>query len=149
MRSKLPACFVICTLFAALPALAQLDSSKLHAKFGEPLSRETFHMPSGFDLVVDYGANRQVCKLEVPALMPTDENPANSTVMSQRMYAFLADLVPGSLRGKEVNRHAMVMGAMSVVSIEYEHVTVAELQHAGEPFGRNTITVTFKNEGCR
>ena len=66
---------LICVLIWALPAVAQLDSPALRAKFGAPLNRETFHLPAGFDLVVDYGPDLQVCKLEVPSLMPTDENP--------------------------------------------------------------------------
>ena len=46
--------FAICCLGFALPAVAQLDSYALHAKYGSPLNRETFHLPAGFDLVVDY-----------------------------------------------------------------------------------------------
>ena len=45
-------------------------------------------------MVVDYGANRQVCKLQVPALVPTTESVDNATVMKQRMDHFLAELVP-------------------------------------------------------
>ena len=68
MRAKrhLAPLLVLCLLFA-MSAFAQLDSAALHAKLGTPLNRETFHMPAGFDLVVDYGANGQVCKLQVPA----------------------------------------------------------------------------------
>jgi hypothetical protein len=43
----------VCCLLLALPALAQLDSYTLRAKFGAPLNRETFHLPEGFDLTVD------------------------------------------------------------------------------------------------
>ena len=94
---------VLCFSFT-LSAVAQLDSAALHAKFGMPLNRETFHMSAGFDLVVDYGANSQVCKLQVPALMPSTERVANGTVMKQRMYHFLSELVPDSIRGKELTR---------------------------------------------
>ena len=69
-------------LLLALPALAQLDSATLRAKFGAPLNRETFHMPQGFDLTVDYGAGNQVCKLAVPAEMPPQPDvsgPFNAT----------------------------------------------------------------------
>lgn len=79
-----------------------LDTSALRAKFGSPLNRETFHIPPGFDLVVDYGPSNQVCRLEVPALMPIDEKVEkvqNSAVMEQRMYDFLAEVVPPSIRG--------------------------------------------------
>lgn len=105
MRAKrrLARLLVLCLSFA-LSAAAQVDSAALHAKLGTPLNRETFHMPAGFDLVVDYGANNQVCKLQVPALMPTTESVANATVMKQRMYDFLSELVPDSIRGKELTR---------------------------------------------
>ena len=132
----------------ASSAAAQLDSAALHAKFGTPLNRETFHMPAGFDLVVDYGANSQVCKLQVPALMPSTERVSNATVMKQRMYHFLAELVPNSMRGKEINRGMIAMGAISMIFIEYENVMVNELD-AG-PFNHdNTITITFKRDDCR
>ena len=63
---------LVCLLALAFPAYAQLDSAQLRAKLGSPLRRETFRVPPGFDLVVDYAADNQVCKLQVPALMPTD-----------------------------------------------------------------------------
>jgi hypothetical protein len=138
---------VLCLSFA-LSAAAQLDSAALHAKFGIPLNRETFHMPAGFDLVVDYGANSQVCKLQVPALMPSTERVSNATVMKQRMYHFLAELVPNSMRGKEINRGIEAQGAISMIFIKYENVMVNELD-AG-PFNHdNTITITFKRDDCR
>ena len=103
-------------------------------------------MPAGFDLIVDYGALNQVCKLEVPAVMPTNEKVSNADEMKRRMYDFLADLVPAAMRGKELGRGAGMSGLISWSSVEYEHVTVNELQYANQPFGRdNTITVTFKN----
>jgi hypothetical protein len=139
---------VLCFSFT-LSAVAQLDSAALRAKFGIPLNRETFRMPAGFDLLVDYGANGQVCKLQVPALMPTTESVANATVMKQRMYHFLSELVPDSIRGKELSRGTIFMGANSMISIEYENVMVNELE-AGGPFNHdNTITVTFKRDDCR
>jgi hypothetical protein len=149
MRAKrhLARLLVLCLSFA-LSAFAQLDSAALHGKFGIPLNRETFHMPAGFDLVVDYGANSQVCKLQVPALMPTTESVANATVMKQRMYDFLSQLVPASIRGKEIWRGIEAQGAISMIFIEYENVMVNELD-AG-PFNHdNTITITFKRDDCR
>src|SRR5271170_2377907 len=116
----LPGVFALCCVGFALPAFAQLDTSALQAKFGSPLHRETFRIPPGFDLVADYGESNQVCKLEVPALMPTDEKVQNMDVMKQRMYAFLADLVPASIRGKELMRGVTQMGLASISWIEYE-----------------------------
>jgi hypothetical protein len=146
---QLPGLLALCCLGFAEPAAAQLDSSALRAKFGPPLNRETFHMPSGFDMIVEYGTSNQVCKLELPALMPTSEKISNASAMRQRMYDFLAGLVPDALRGKELQRMAQVAGMISLSSVEYEHVTVSELEYANEPFSNNnTITVIFKNDTC-
>jgi hypothetical protein len=146
MSSKLhSAMLAICCLAVALPAVAQLDPPALRAKYGSPLNRETFHMPAGFDLVVDYGAANQVCKLQVPALMPTNERISNAAEMKKRMYEFLVDLVPDSMRGNELGRRTIMMGAVSISSVEYEHVIVSELQSANHPFDKNKITVSFKN----
>jgi hypothetical protein len=151
MSSRLRAgVFTICCFGFALPAVAQLDSAALRAKFGPPLNRETFHLPSGFDLIVDYGPNRQVCKLEVPALMPTKENPANSSKMNQRMDEFLWDLVPDSMRGKYLNDDGMVFmsGNIRLESTNYEHVSISETRYADQPL-QGTITVKFKNADCQ
>jgi len=128
--------------------MAQQDSYALRAKFGPPLNRETFHIPPGFDLVVDYGAGNQACRMEVPALMPTDEKVQNSAVMKQRMYDFLAEVAPASMRGKELGRMAQQMGTISLMSVDYEHVKVSELQ-VGNQHDRGTITVRFKSYDCQ
>jgi hypothetical protein len=140
---------LFCCFAFVLPAAAQLDSAALHAKYGSPLNRETFHMPAGFDLVVDYGAYSDACRLQVPALMPTTEQVSNAAVMNRRMYDLLAELVPDSMRGKEISRMASSMGALSVQRIEYEHVTISEFKTA-QPFDHdNVITVTFTSPNCR
>ena len=135
--------WLVCFVPFTLPAVAQLDSATLRAKYGVPLNRETFRMPTGFDLVVDYGLNNQACKLQVPALMPTNPSEvSDASVMKQRMYAFLAELVPDSMRGKLIRGFSMSAG-LTVLLFEYEHVTVSELQ-AGDPFSHdNVITVSF------
>jgi hypothetical protein len=146
MQSKLHlGLFALC----CLPAFAQIDSSALRAKFGAPLKRETFRMPAGFDLIVDYGTMGQVCKLEVPAVMPHENAKVwNITVQKQRMYDFLADLVPAAMRGKEVMRLYEQFGLPSQMTTEYENVTVSEIQNDAEPED-GTITIKFKNAGCQ
>jgi len=144
MSSKLHSGIVaIWCLAFALPAAAQLDSSALRSKYGPPLNRETFHMPAGFDLVVDYDAGNQVCKMVVPALMPTNAKVSNSEEMKKRMYDFLADLLPAATRGKELRQMMETRGIISLLSTEYEHVTINELLYANQR--DNTITVTFKS----
>jgi len=148
MRSKLHlGLFVVC----CLPAFAQLDSSALRAKLGQPLNREVFHLPAGFDLIVDYGTTGQACKLEVPAVMPHEAAKVwNSDVQRQRMYDFLADLVPASTRGKQTGGLTEVFSLTSLTTLEYENVRVSEIQNGGEPESKdNTITVRFKGVSCQ
>ena len=116
------------------PETAQLDSATLRAKFGEPLNRETFRVRPEIEIAVDYGANRQVCRIEVPALAEYDRQE------------LLTELVPDSMRGKELNRFMMSTGAFSGVSTtEYEHITISQSES-----GRNdTIHVIFKDPACR
>jgi hypothetical protein len=149
MRSKLNR--LLCFLAFALPAAAQLDSAQLRVKFGAPLDREIFHVPPGFDLVVDYGVGHQVCTLQVPAVMPTDSQIKNGTEMKHQMYAFLADLVPDAMRGKEMGRGVIEMGAISFSTVEYERVMISETQYANQHFdsSHNKITVRFKNPACQ
>ena len=150
MKSKIG--LAICSFAFVLPAFAQLDSSTLRAKLGQPLNQETFHMPAGFDLIVDYGIGTTlVCKLEVPALMPHETATVwNITVQKQRMYDFLADLVPASARGKETRGFTEVFSLTSLTTTEYENVTVTEIQTGNEPESKdNTITIRFKNAGCQ
>jgi hypothetical protein len=145
MRSKLNC--LLCFLVLTLPASAQLDSAQLRVKFGAPLSREIFRVPPGFDLVVDYGPGTQVCRLQVPALMPADAAKVRNTDdMKQKMRAFLAELVPDSMRGKELGRGMSQTGAFSGRGFsEYEHVMVVETYSGSN----DTITVTFRNAGCQ
>ena len=152
MRSKLNR--LLCFLALVLPASAQLDSAQLRVKFGTPaleiwsgkLSREIFRVPPGFDLVVDYRAGNQVCKLQVPALMPADAKVQNADDMRQKMHAFLAELVSDSMRGKELSRQAGMTGAFSGVShVEYEHVEIVQTESGSS----DTITVQFKNAACQ
>jgi hypothetical protein len=140
--------FALCCLLFALPAAAQLDSYTLRAKFGAPLSRETYHLPQGFDLTVDYGAANQLCKLEVPAEMPPKPNVSGPSNPRQQMQDFLAELVPNSMRGKELGRLINSAGAVSDEVTQYEHVTVSEIRYANGSANRETISVMFTNKDC-
>ncbi len=133
-------------LAIAVPAMAQLESCGLRAKFGTPLNRETFHIPQGFDMVVDYGASGLACKVEVPALMPSNEAVSNDAVMRQRMYAFLEEVVPAAMRGNELRRSRFMSGVYSVSLTAYDNVSISE-SGSGSP--NNTITLTFKRDECQ
>jgi len=137
-------------IFSSL-VFAQLDSLGLRAKLGTPLHRETFHVPPGFDMIVDYAAGGRVCKLEVPALMPAEENAkvSNTEVMRQKMYDFLAEIVPVTMRGLKTGGMSEISGLVSMTYTEFENVRISEFRAGTNPFARdNTIRVAFKNESC-
>ena len=138
--------FALC----CLPAFAQLDSSTLRAKLGQPLHQEAFHMAAGFDVIVDYGMGTTlVCKLKVPAMMPRVEaKVSNGGDLKQRMADFLADLVPASMRGKAGGTVLFQSGPISMRTTDYENVTISENQNDAEP-ENGTITIRFKNAGCQ
>jgi hypothetical protein len=131
----------------ALSAFAQIDgarfASDLRAKYGPPLARETFVARPGFEMVVDYAANGHVCRIQLPPIAPGRE-PGVKT--AQAVDDFVAELVPVTMRGKELGRMVEAVGAPSVSHIEYENVTISELRQ-GER--RTGVTVRFKNEECR
>ena len=144
---RIHALLLVCSSFA----FAQLDSLALRAKLGSPLHRETFHVAAGFDMLVDYAVGGRVCRLEVPALMPVEENVkvSNSDVMRQKMYDFLAEIVPVTMRGLKGLVMNHINGTVSMMSTEYENVRISELRAGADPFAiGNTITVAFKGESC-
>ncbi len=117
-----------------MPDLTQLDSTTLRAKFGEPLNRETFRTPQGFELIVDYGPNGEACRLEMPG------EPESG------MRQSLDDLVPESMRGKELNRGFHCVGGMRIHHVFYEHVSVYETDIGGRA---RTLSAQFRMEGCQ
>jgi hypothetical protein len=136
---------------ALAPGISATRHHPIAVKFGAPLSREIFRVPPGFDLVVDYGAGYQVCKLQVPPLMPMDATKVQNTDdMKQKMHAFLADLVPDSMRGKELQQFMSQSGAFSGVGVdEYEHVSMVETYRAPTTSMTRTVisgTVRFKQK---
>jgi hypothetical protein len=129
-------------------AFAQLDSLALRAKLGSPLHRETFHVAAGFDMIVDYSSGGRVCKLEVPVMMPrgSDQKVAVEDVFRKRMQAFLEDVVPLSMRGRQ--GVTQIRGPY-LIFVDYENVSIQERQVGSNPFDEgNTIRIVFKNEPC-
>ncbi len=134
--------FTICW-FCILPAVAQMDASSLRTKFGPPLARETFVPRPGIEMVVDYAANTRVCRIQLPAMAPSQEPGVES---AQAIDNFLLELVPLAMRGKELQRWATTSGVQSMSTVEYENVTISESSPAGT---RSGLTVTFKHEECK
>ncbi len=96
-----------------------------------------------FEMVVDYAANGHVCRIQVPPVSPGKEPGVRTT---QALDDFLLDLVPLTMRGKELGRMMAATGSVHSESIvRYENVTIAETLHSQR---RAKMTVMF-NEECR
>ena len=132
-------------LLAATSAFGQIDASSLRSKYGQPLDRETFIVRPGIEMVVDYGSGRQVCQIQLPSGERMVGSVPPGVVTKQQVDEVLQEVVPSSVRGKEVNRMVEATGAPMFILTVYEHVSIGELQVNG--IGRG-ITVTFKDLGC-
>ena len=66
-------------------------------------------------------------------------------ITKQQLNEVLDEVVPPSVRGKEVNRGLIYTGAPMLSFTDYEHISIGEVQVAGIGKG---ITVTFKDPAC-
>jgi len=125
---------LVCIAFTAA-LFGQIDSYQLRAKYGPPLARETFTISPDFQVIVDYGPDQQVCRLELPASVTADDT--------------LLELVPMSMRGKNLGTMFVFMGRASVKMTEYEHVFIGEPQDPDHHGLRTGVNLVFKREECR
>jgi len=147
MHARLKLRLVATFIAFGVSAFAQTDwagfAAALRSKYGPPLLRETFTVKPGLEMVVDYAANGNVCKIQLPPMGPDNQPGVQS---GQAIDNFLAELLPMAMRGKEQRRSAMMTGLASVSLVEYENVTIAENFQAGT---RTGVTATFTKEQCR
>src|ERR1700730_7648769 len=140
MTAKLTLFVVCCTAFG------QMDTTTLRAKYGEPIARETFQVRPNIEAVVNYGTGHQVCKIELPPgsyMNIVGEIPPHFAT-KQQVDEVVDELVPPSVRGKEINKGAMSAGRIAVYFTDYENVNIAEPQDPDHPGRRTGVTITFK-----
>jgi hypothetical protein len=140
--------FAILSLTFASSLLAQIDSSGLRAKFGAPLNRETFTVKPGIEVIVDYSPTaNHACRLELPgqAPMPRDAVPGVGINIKKLIDDVLAEIVPLSMRGKELGLMCESAGMISICSKDYEHVSILETLEGGR---RTAVIVKFKTADC-
>jgi hypothetical protein len=134
IRSTFRISIVVCLSFSA-SLFGQIDSYQLRAKYGPPLDRETFTISPDFHVIVDYGPDQQVCRLELPGSVTADD--------------ILLELAPMSMRGKNLGTMFVFMGRASVKMTEYEHVLISEPQDPDQHGLRTGLYLIFKREECR
>ena len=135
---------ILCLGFAPV-LFGQIDASQLREKYGAPLARETFTISPGFEIVVDYGPDQQVCRLELPAFA-LDKSGARS---SQRVDDALLELVPLAMRGKQVGALLDYASRASIKITDYQHISIGEPQDPDHPGWRTGVNVVFKREDCQ
>ena len=130
---------------AASTALAQVDASSLHAKYGAPLDRETFMVRPGIEMIVDYGPNKQACKIQLPSGVHYVGVAPDGAITKEQIDEVLEEVLPSSNRGKEMNRMMTATGAPMLSVVDYERVSISEFSvgHIGKG-----ITIRFKDSGC-
>jgi hypothetical protein len=139
------ALFALLTLIATSSVIAQVNASSLRARYGAPLERETFEVRPGIELLVDYGPNRQACRMQLPSGAQYAGPAPAGAITRQQIDEVVEELVPLSTRGKEGNRMQMSMGMNTLSVVEYEHVRISELTAGGRGEG---IIITFKDPAC-
>src|SRR5580692_7611061 len=107
-------------LLAATSAFGQIDASSLRSKYGPPLDRETFIVRPGIEMVVDYGSSRQVCQIKLPSGDRMVGSVPAGVITKQQLNEVLDEVVPPSVRGKEVNRGLIYTGAPMLSFTDYE-----------------------------
>ena len=134
------------SLCLASSAFSQINATTLRAKYGTPLdygqapNTETFNVRNNIEIVGNYGPGAQVCRIELPRIGPTEDQV--SSAAKQRLNQVLDELVPLSIRGKEIRSMQSQMGLLWAHWTEYENLTIVEVGP------RTKITVTFKGDGC-
>jgi hypothetical protein len=117
----------------------ELDATSLREKYGQPLARETFQVRPGLEMIVNYGPDRKVCKVEVPG--------ANSY---QQLDELIEELAPASARGRKVSGSRIVAaGGRNVRRYDlYENVVISEPYDLDHPDRRTGVTISFNRPDC-
>src|SRR5260370_36469407 len=101
---------LVAFLVAASSAFAQIDTFSLRSKYGAPLDRESFTVRPGIEMVVDYGPSKQVCRIQLPSGVRIVGTVPPDVVTKQQIDEILDEVLPPSIRGKEINRMMMAVG---------------------------------------
>ena|ERR1019366_6908734 len=144
MTAKLTLFVVCCTAFG------QMDTSTLRAKYGEPIARETFQVRPNIEAVMNYGTGHQVCKIELPPgsyMNIVGEIPPHFAT-KQQVDEVIDELIPPSVRGKEIGSSLASAGRLSERFTEYEHIKLPEPQDPDHPGRRTSVTITFNRPDC-
>ena len=115
----------VALLFSTSSAFAQIDASALRSKYGAPVDRETFTVRPGIEMVVDYGPNKQICRIHLPPVMQREVNGTwEPRPLKQQIDEVLGEVAPPSMRGTEIDWTMTATPKTSISFGEFQHVTI-------------------------
>jgi hypothetical protein len=142
-----PRTFAFLALTFASTAFAQIDSAGMRAKFGSPLNREVFTVRPGIEMIVDYSPTaNHACVLKFPGeAMPPDPKPGVGINPKKIIDELVLEIVPLTMRGKDLGTIYHQSGMHRMSSIDYENVSIIESMTGGQ---RTAVVVRFKAADC-
>ena len=135
-------------VLTASVAFGQMTTDSLRSKYGNPLSRETFTVRPGLQVIADYAASGRVCRLTFPASLNVAGDPPPTVVTIKRVDQALEEVVPTSVRGEQTNQMIASASSLSFYTTEYQHVSISYTVDANRPGQKGETTVMFKDETC-
>jgi hypothetical protein len=139
--------FASLALIFVSTAFAQIDSAGMRAKFGSPLNREVFTVRPGIEMIVDYSPTaNHACVLRFPGeAMPPDPKPGVGINPKKIIDELVLEIVPSTMRGKELGRMRQQSGMQGMSSTDYENVLITEPMTGDQ---RTAVVVRFKTADC-
>jgi hypothetical protein len=140
------------SLLLAVAGLVLMRSSQdLHSRYGEP-DLERFTARPGISLTVQYGSDGLPCHALIeppqPLLFRQEHVPLMS---SEAVTEILEEVVPESVRGKQIARSITRSGCNVIQLIDYENVSIMRSTHTCDPFSLEQdirTAITFKRDAC-
>jgi len=102
------------------PVFDQVDANALRARYG-PRTAEVFDLRPGITLSVNYGDNRQICKLEI---RPARNAPA--VIPAAVIQQLVDELLPPLTRGAPKRQFMACAGAICWSLAEYDAVIIGQ-----------------------
>ena len=109
----------VTTAFSLSPLFGQIDANTLSAKYGPPVE-QVFGLRSGMTLTVTYGANQEICTLDI---RPTRNSP---TIPATLVDEIVNEIVPLFTRGPQKQQVASCAGAICWKVTDYEKLQIGQ-----------------------
>lgn len=140
--------FFLGVTLASLISLAfgQINATTLRVKYGAPINRETFKVRPNIEMVVNYGRGGVVCRIELPPGETVGGFVPSNVTTAQQVDDVLDEVAPSPVRGKETGRFSTVSGMNSIMTTDFEHLSISAVYHGDT---RTSLAIIFKDEACR